>query len=379
MNCPICGKDMQSAVCACGYDESRNYEKYPSFSPVPPDTVSVSRLALQHNALIRCGGCGHSGFALNHLEGAFRCLQCGRALTQEELVPMIRSLGLLSVTFGKPAAQSEPQSPESTEITAVAAGGYHTVALYTDGTCRAIGDDFYGQCRVDTWQNVRLIAANETSTVGLTHDGSLLFAGKAEQDPKLLDFRKRCKHANLSEVEEMALGSELVLRCKNGTVKASVKDLKWTRVDTVTAGKTHLAALHRDGSISVEPGDSPMVKNHIRNWARMKKIASGYWHISALKWDGTVHSTDFLGDTSGWTKIASITAGADYTAGLHEDGTVVISGSNAHDVHDCESWTDIAQIYAGAYHIVGRRKDGTLVAAGLNSSGQCDVHKLVKT
>lgn len=374
MNCPICSKELTSMVCGCGYDESSNYEKYPTLCPIPGSMSPVSRLRERPNSLIRCGGCGHSGFSLNHVEGTCRCLQCGRALTQQELLPLIRALSPQADIPAEPAAAAEPVS---TEIAAIAVGGAHTVALYADGTCRAIGDDFYGQCAVDTWQNVRLIAANESSTVGLTHDGSLLFAGKAEQDPKLLAFRKRCNRANLSEVEEMALGSELILRCKNGTVKASAENVKWTRVDTVTAGKTHLAALHRDGSISVEPGDSPMVKNHIRNWARMKEIASGYWHISALKWDGTVHSTDFLGDTSGWTKIASITAGADYTAGLHEDGTVVISGSNAHDVHDCESWTNIAQIYAGAYHIVGRRKDGTLVAAGLNSSGQCDVHKLV--
>ena len=38
-----------------------------------------------------------------------------------------------------------------TDITQVAAGGYHTVGLKSDGTVVAVGSDEYGQCDTSDW------------------------------------------------------------------------------------------------------------------------------------------------------------------------------------------------------------------------------------
>lgn len=38
----------------------------------------------------------------------------------------------------------------------IAAGRGHTVALKSDGTVVAVGDNTYGQCNVSSWHNIRL-------------------------------------------------------------------------------------------------------------------------------------------------------------------------------------------------------------------------------
>ena len=46
--CPVCGKNSASVrdtehICEyCGFDESSNYEKYPTFAPVPPNLPSIA-------------------------------------------------------------------------------------------------------------------------------------------------------------------------------------------------------------------------------------------------------------------------------------------------------------------------------------------------
>ena len=38
----------------------------------------------------------------------------------------------------------------------IAAGNYHTVGLKSDGTVVAVGDNYSGQCDVDSWKNIKL-------------------------------------------------------------------------------------------------------------------------------------------------------------------------------------------------------------------------------
>lgn len=38
----------------------------------------------------------------------------------------------------------------------ISGGIYHTVGLCADGTVVAVGNDYYGQCEVYSWDNIRL-------------------------------------------------------------------------------------------------------------------------------------------------------------------------------------------------------------------------------
>ena len=62
----------------------------------------------------------------------------------------------------------------------MAAGSRHTVALLTDGTVRAIGDNRDKQCNVQSWRRIVAIAAGSGHTLGLRDDGRVLAAGRNE-------------------------------------------------------------------------------------------------------------------------------------------------------------------------------------------------------
>jgi alpha-tubulin suppressor-like RCC1 family protein len=61
--------------------------------------------------------------------------------------------------------------------TMVAAGGYHTVGLKSDGTVLAVGDNEYGQCDVGGWTGIVQVAAGRWHTVGLKSDGTVVATG----------------------------------------------------------------------------------------------------------------------------------------------------------------------------------------------------------
>ena len=57
----------------------------------------------------------------------------------------------------------------------------HTVALKTDGTVVAVGDNEYGQCDVSEWTDIVAISGTDTNTVGLKADGTVVVAGDNEE------------------------------------------------------------------------------------------------------------------------------------------------------------------------------------------------------
>ena len=106
-------------------------------------------------------------------------------------------------------------------------------------------------------------------------------------------------------------------------------------------------------------------------------VSAGAEHTAGLKSDGTVVVTGNNGsgqcDVSGWNNIVAISAGYYHTAGLKSDGTVMAAGSNGSEQCDVSGWKNIIAISAGGYHTVGLKSDGTVVATGNNAYGQCNI------
>lgn len=66
------------------------------------------------------------------------------------------------------------------DVTKVVAGDFHTAALKSDGTVYATGDNTYGQCNVEMWRNVTELYAEKNITVGVTADGEMLLTSLTE-------------------------------------------------------------------------------------------------------------------------------------------------------------------------------------------------------
>lgn len=78
-NCPVCASDNRTMVCGCGFDNSRNYESFPTFGRLPAGIPSASGLTEDPEprmAEVTCPDCGLK--AVIHEDEFFpTCKKCG--------------------------------------------------------------------------------------------------------------------------------------------------------------------------------------------------------------------------------------------------------------------------------------------------------------
>ncbi len=242
-----------------------------------------------------------------------------------------------------------------TDITAVSAGGYHTVGLKTDGTviateCKyhlqlvglidlSAAQDISGaQCDVEGWTDIIAVSAGKLHTVGLKADGTAVAAGE------------------------------------NRNYQCGVEG--WTDIVAVSAGGYHTVGL-KAGGTAIAAGCNDYGQCDVTGWTDIVAVSAGETFSAGLKSDGTVVVAGYLGGMPkqglGWTGITAISAGSDHIAGLKVDGTVAAAGSFTGGRCDVGEWRNIIAVSAGGEHTVGLKADGTVVATGRNDFGQCDV------
>ena len=153
-NCPVCDRMNDTPFCpVCGFDRSADAQRFPTFSPLGRAIPSDAQLRRERSALVICPDCGGDAFSLERDTGLARCRVCGRP-------------------HGAVSA-----APAKKTITAIACGDAHTVALYSDGTVRAVGKNKQGQCNTRSWQGIVSIAGGFQSTMGLRADGTVVAVG----------------------------------------------------------------------------------------------------------------------------------------------------------------------------------------------------------
>lgn len=223
----------------------------------------------------------------------------------------------------------------------LAAGTFHAVGLKSDGSVVAVGNNYDGQCDVDSWSGIVAIAAGDKYTIGLRSDGTVVAAGDNKDGQCDVD--------------------------------------SWSGIVAIAAGDEHTVGLKSNGTV-VTVGDTSLFRGEASKWKGIVAIAAGRRHTVGLKSDGSVVAVGGLGlvgehlcDVGDWKDIVAIAAGDEHTVGLRCDGTVVAVGENRSGQCNVSGWTDIVAIDAGDYHTVGLRSDGTVVAVGDNHGGQCDV------
>jgi hypothetical protein len=257
----------------------------------------------------------------------------------------------------------------------VAAGGYHTVGLESDGTVVAVGLNTNGQCDVDDWENIIEVAVGGYHTVGIESDGTVVAIG--------LNTNGQC-NVDDWEVIHVAAGHKHTVGLESdGTVVAvgdntygqcDVDD--WTNIVQVAAGSRHTVGLQSDGTV-VSVGWNGFEQCDVGSWENVEQVAAGYYHTVGLEPDGTVVAVGWNDsgqcDVVDWENVEQVAAGYHHTIGLESDGTVVAVGDSANGQCNISGWTDIVQVAAGYYHTVGLESDGTVVAVGLNTYGQCNV------
>ncbi|CAK0780287.1 exported hypothetical protein [Gammaproteobacteria bacterium] len=292
------------------------------------------------------------------------------------------------------------------DVSQVSAGYYHTVALKTDGTVWSWGYNAGGQLGDGSTTNsaVPVSVKNLIDVVAISAGGYETYREDTQivlGSSHTVALKTDSTVWAWGDNDSGQLGDGTTT---NSLIPVLVKNL--TKVAALSAGGYHTVALKTDGTVwawgrngSGQLGDGTANGSSIpilvKNLTKVAAISAGGYHTVALKTDGTVwawgsNGYGQLGDgtTTNWntpvqvtnlTNVTAISAGGDYTVALKTDGTVWAWGSgqlgdgtaNGSSIPILvKNLTKVAAISAGGYHTVALKTDGTVWAWGANWYGQ---------
>ena len=92
--CPVCEKENETLLCACGFDGSMDYEAWPTFGQLGEATLDSRaakrvRLRRREEDLLKCAGCGGSTFAFHMGKRTLQCARCGCELDRYALSALV--------------------------------------------------------------------------------------------------------------------------------------------------------------------------------------------------------------------------------------------------------------------------------------------------
>jgi alpha-tubulin suppressor-like RCC1 family protein len=283
-----------------------------------------------------------------------------------------------------------------TGVVEVEGGGYHSLALKSDGTVWAWGDNLYGQLGDGT--NAERKTPVKVS--GLTD---------------VVDVDAGFEHnlAVKSDGTVWAWGGNLKGQLGDGTYTESnntpVKVGDLTDVVAVSGSWYHSLALKSDGTVWAwgdnvygQLGDGTDLDRNtpveVSGLTGVADVEAGGYRSLALKSDGTVWAwgnnwRGQLGDgtntdrntpveVSGLTGVADVEAGGDHSLALKSDGTVWAWGvneygqlgdgtrTNRNTPVNVSALEGVVNVAGGDYHSLALKSDGTVWAWGDNHFGQ---------
>ncbi len=213
-------------------------------------------------------------------------------------------------------------------IVDVALGYTHTLLLTSNLSVLALGTDNYSETDVNSWYDVKAVAAGTYSSYGLKTNGTVVATG-------------------LNDKGQLNVSS-------------------WTGIMQISAISKRIAAVNMAGSVVVAGNFSESEKESIQALRNVSAVSVGINFLAVLKTDGTVEIVGNLpqGDVSGFTNVTKIVAGTHHLLALTADGKVLACGDNSYGQSMVYGLYDIIDIAAGEYHSAFLREDGVVEFRG---------------
>ena len=258
-----------------------------------------------------------------------------------------------------------------TNVVAVAAGGYESLALLNNGSVVSWGEAGNHGSVPDRLPPVVAIGSGQWHSLVLQSDGQVAGWGTDSSGqisiPPSLTFALAIAvggHHNLA----LSPDGRVVAWGYNASGEINVP-LGLSDVAAIAAGYSHSLALKMDGTViswgSMNQSTVPLGLTNIVG------IAGGWNHSLALKMDGTVISWGGMNQSTvpaGLSNAVAISAGNAYSVALRSDGTVVAWGSQTNVPAGLSNVVAIAGGYSHSLALVG---DGTPLAVSvLGPSGR---------
>jgi alpha-tubulin suppressor-like RCC1 family protein len=251
------------------------------------------------------------------------------------------------ITWGRPSNANGSNTnipPDLTNVVAISASGYPSIALRADGTAVAWGEGLINSG--PRWPNVVAVDAGYNHVMALQHDGTLVARGY---------------YGTTSNQMIRPVGTPPAL----------------SGVTAFTCGGFHDVALLKDGSLVA--WGLGFLQTNAPSLHGVTAIDAGRLHTLALTEGGTVLA---WGDNAygqcdvpeDLTDAVAIAAGHFFSVVLKSDGSLVGWGDNTfNQLNFPPDATNIVAVSAGRNHCFARRNDGTLMAWGDNTDGQATI------
>lgn len=282
----------------------------------------------------------------------------------------------------------------------IAAGGWHSLAVCTDSTVKAFGENASGELGDGTTNDSNI----PVSVIGLS--GIISVSGGGDQ----LEAHSLALQTNGTV---WSWGSNIYGGLGNGTttnttIPGQVTGL--TGAKAISAGGWHSVALKNDSTVWTwgwntdgQLGDGTFtdksIPTQVPGLTGVIAIAAGTYHVLALKKDGTVWAwgdniSGQIGDNTtidrntpvqviGLTGVSNIASGRFFSLAVKSDGTVWTWGENLYgqlgngtttDSHVPVQVTGLTGISSattatGAFHCMVVKNDNTVWAWGRNTYG----------
>jgi hypothetical protein len=222
---------------------------------------------------------------------------------------------------------------------------------------------------------ITAVSAGYAHTLALTSDGTVIAWG--EQDPNNLHYGQTAVPAGLSNVVSIAAGyaNSLALQ-SNGTMTCwGLNPLTLTGVKAIAAG-IHNVVLKNDGTVYCWGVNSYGECNVPAGLQNVAAIGAGPNHTLAVKSNGTIIAwgKNNFGQTNipfGLSNVVAVGGGDFHSVALKGDGKIIIWGDNRYNQTNMPAnLSNVVAIACGWYHTIALKTDKTITTWGYNNNQQ---------